>query len=583
MKALIYRRVSTDSRKQDIQRQLAPIEKYCLTNNLEIIGDYYDEISGTIRTEDREGYKKLLTHVENYPNKRELNIVFDQISRIGRKRKIILDAIELFTEQRINVHFLNPQCVMLNDDGTVNKMADTIITLFAQFAQNERDELVHKIQTSISRTAAKGHHLGGRQTLYGYKSENKKLVVDDKEAEVVRSIFRMYESGIGTTKIANYLNSKEIPTRNNSNWKGSVLQRMLKNRTYIGEREVKVDEEKTGEFRTIKSGKNKGEKVEIVKPIKEVFSITSIVEKDLFDKVQDIFRSKVNYSTVKRKNVNPLIRRLYCRCGKPIFVQNSASQGGLIYRCSSIHHQAKCDAFSTISYDKLNNSIVTLFENIVGKENENTKRLAELEIELRHLDEIEIPLVEVKINNYNDTIERIYDAYVSGVYSKEKRDRMVTKLDEDTKEHKERFEAFNGRVKEIKKQIRVLNDNQKVDSVIDIHSFKSFAQNNVEKVEISKMSRPDELTDVYKRKDEKTLFKVSVRTVRGDNFSYLLSNRSDVLVFEWKHKKITITPNNKWMREAPCSIRITDAIDGKWVLRQDSDYFYDYVPIKKVL
>ncbi len=62
---LIYRRVSTVD-KQDVERQLAPIESFCKRKQLNIVGDYYDKLSGTVPLLKRKGYKLLLQHIECY-------------------------------------------------------------------------------------------------------------------------------------------------------------------------------------------------------------------------------------------------------------------------------------------------------------------------------------------------------------------------------------------------------------------------------------------------------------------------------------------------------------------------------------
>ena len=46
---------------------------------------------------------------------------------------------------------------------------------------------------------------------YGYVMKNGTLVINEEEAEVIRTIFRLYLSGMGKPKIANYLNENNIP------------------------------------------------------------------------------------------------------------------------------------------------------------------------------------------------------------------------------------------------------------------------------------------------------------------------------------------------------------------------------------
>lgn len=72
---------------------------------------------------------------------------------------------------------------------------------------------------------------------YGYrrgKETERPLVVDDREAEVVRTIFREYLSTRSTGKVVNYLHTKNIFTRKGNKWSRQAIAIILSNRTYRG-------------------------------------------------------------------------------------------------------------------------------------------------------------------------------------------------------------------------------------------------------------------------------------------------------------------------------------------------------------
>ena len=72
---------------------------------------------------------------------------------------------------------------------------------------------------------------------YGYrrgKDSEKPLIVDDREAEVVRLIFREYLNTRSTGKVVGYLHSKEIFTRKGNKWSRQAIAIILSNRTYRG-------------------------------------------------------------------------------------------------------------------------------------------------------------------------------------------------------------------------------------------------------------------------------------------------------------------------------------------------------------
>jgi len=72
---------------------------------------------------------------------------------------------------------------------------------------------------------------------YGYRrgaEGEKPLVVDDREAEVVRTIFREYLNTRSTGKVAGYLHSKGLYTRKGNKWSRQAISIILSNRTYRG-------------------------------------------------------------------------------------------------------------------------------------------------------------------------------------------------------------------------------------------------------------------------------------------------------------------------------------------------------------
>ena len=72
---------------------------------------------------------------------------------------------------------------------------------------------------------------------YGYRrgsEEERPLEIDDREAEVVRIIFREYLRTRSTGKVVQYLNSKNILTRKDNKWSRQAIAIILSNRTYRG-------------------------------------------------------------------------------------------------------------------------------------------------------------------------------------------------------------------------------------------------------------------------------------------------------------------------------------------------------------
>lgn len=86
-------------------------------------------------------------------------------------------------------------------------------------------------------TAVQQGRYGTGPAPYGYRrgpDDTKPLVIDDREAEVVRTIFREYITTKSTGKVVNYLHSRNIQTRKGNKWSRQAIAIILSNRTYRG-------------------------------------------------------------------------------------------------------------------------------------------------------------------------------------------------------------------------------------------------------------------------------------------------------------------------------------------------------------
>ena len=72
---------------------------------------------------------------------------------------------------------------------------------------------------------------------YGYRrgrEGEKPLIVDDREAEIVRMIFREYLQSRSTGKVVAALHARNIQTRKGNKWSRQAISIILSNRTYRG-------------------------------------------------------------------------------------------------------------------------------------------------------------------------------------------------------------------------------------------------------------------------------------------------------------------------------------------------------------
>jgi site-specific DNA recombinase len=69
---------------------------------------------------------------------------------------------------------------------------------------------------------------------YGYNYRNGRLEINKSEEIHVKKIFELYESGMSMSKIANFLNLENVPTKRNRSWGSETVSKILKNPLYCG-------------------------------------------------------------------------------------------------------------------------------------------------------------------------------------------------------------------------------------------------------------------------------------------------------------------------------------------------------------
>jgi len=100
------------------------------------------------------------------------------------------------------------------------------------YAQYYSDELSQKIRRGNNESRLKGNLTGGTIP-YGYTRVNKKAVIVEDEANVVRYIFEQYASGVIVRKIVKILNDKGI-THKGKMFINNTIYNILKNERYSG-------------------------------------------------------------------------------------------------------------------------------------------------------------------------------------------------------------------------------------------------------------------------------------------------------------------------------------------------------------
>ncbi len=131
---------------------------------------------------ERPGLRRLMADIED--GKIDIVVVY-KIDRLTRSLPDFARLVEVF--DRHGVSFVS----VTQQFNTTTSMGRLTLNILLSFAQFEREVTGERIRDKIAASKAKGMWMGGVPPL-GYDVKDRKLVVNDREAALVREIFTRY-------------------------------------------------------------------------------------------------------------------------------------------------------------------------------------------------------------------------------------------------------------------------------------------------------------------------------------------------------------------------------------------------------
>ena len=195
-----YCRVSTDSEEQltSYQNQMRVYtEMIAARKEWEFAGLYADEgISGT-RADKRPEFQRMIRDCQN--GKIDY-IITKSVSRFARNTVDALVCVRQLAAIGIEVYFVNDNIWTLDGDGELR------LTIMATMAQEESRKISERSLAGQRVSREKGV-LYGNGNIFGYTRNKltKQFEIDPDQAETVKMIFDLYDSGMGETLVAKEL------------------------------------------------------------------------------------------------------------------------------------------------------------------------------------------------------------------------------------------------------------------------------------------------------------------------------------------------------------------------------------------
>ena len=184
---------------------------------------------------DRPALQVLLVDIEK---KRVDLVVVYKVDRLTRSLTDFTKLVEIFEAHDISFVSVTQQF------NTTTSMGRLTLNMLLSFAQFEREVTGERIRDKIAASKKKGMWMGELVPL-GYDAVNKKLIVNQDEAETIKKLFRLYLD-LGTVKNlyqeSNRLGLITKRRRNSCNWETGGrpfsrghLHQLLTNRIYVGD------------------------------------------------------------------------------------------------------------------------------------------------------------------------------------------------------------------------------------------------------------------------------------------------------------------------------------------------------------
>lgn len=500
--AAVYARVSTNTGKQDTDRQINKLVEIANSKGYKKVDVFADTISGY--TKDRPELNKLMKTVNVDPKHYGL-ILADEISRIGRSPVDTRNIIDEISAKGVPIFLADLNQYTIDEKGQRNSIVNVILQMTMEFANIESQQMKERAHSGRLNKARKGEYMGGIMVPYGYSRVEKKLVIEENEAIHIRTMFQLASEGRGCNFIARHLNNSKIPTKRaimadgkrvkvrnmimkpeNIKWHYNNVRYILRNSLYMGVRETM------------------GVTVEC----------PAIVSKELFDKVQ--LRLDNTVKTTSEVKYEYLLRsKLICAvCGKVMSGRYNPDSGAdKSYKCLSHSRGHSCgngginiNYIESVVYDAIINLMIKINKFTINDDvlDGLKKKIEEASVNYQHFLRLK---KDVETKN-----KKLLDVYLS-----------ETITEKEFKSRRKTFEAdvvkYSEKVSEFKQQKLELEETlNKVQNSSDIKLVSSESDRNI-------------LRDVFNASFDKLYFKkldktqsiAYMRMYSGKFYAFLLT------------------------------------------------------------
>ena len=377
---LYVRYSSANQSEQSIEGQVRVCTEYAVKHDYKIVEIYADR--ATSASKDIEKRTEFLRMIKDSEKHLFDVVIVYKLDRFARNR---YDSANFKYRLRKN----GVQLISATENISTEPEGIILESVLEGMAEFYSAELSQKITRGLRESAYKHNSVGGHIPL-GYKVENKKLVIDEETAPIVREAFQLFANGKTVSYICKYFNEKGYITSKGTSYNKSSFANMFRNEKYIG---------------TYSYHDYKAENV-----------IPPIIDREIFEMVQLRLKERKHNTSSRAKTNYLLSGKVFCgHCGSKLIGSSTGADGRYYYLCSGRKHKfVKCNK-KGIRKEYLETIVAT--DAIQLLTDENIELIAQTAVDINN-HEIEstthIPAIKSKLEDIKKNLNNLLKAVESG-------------------------------------------------------------------------------------------------------------------------------------------------------------------------
>ena len=458
MRVTFYARVSTEKDEQihSLQSQVQYYNDFIRENpNWVYIDGYFDEgLSGT-SVAKREQFLRM---VDDAKFGKFDFVVTKEISRFSRNTIDSIKYTQDLLAAGVGVLFQSDNINTLYPDSELR------LTIMSSIAQDEVRKISERVKFGFKRSIERGVVLGNNK-IWGYKKDNGRLIIVEKEAEMIRLIFDLYvNQRVGIRTIANFLTEQGYKNGNGNGFSFSTIKGIISNPKYKGY----YCGNKTHKYDYRRNDRRVMESAEWI-IYKDNDTVPPIVDEQIWDKANSIHRWRSEKMASENKSG---YANRYSYSGKIICMEHNTpyhrtefkykSAKREAWRCKRYAEQGKSMCVSpTIYTDELDDIMRKIMEILVTDKVHIVHTMIKMysDVNMKSSLKDDIAKVQVGINKIIAMKDKLLNLSIKGKITDDEFELRNEKFNSEIAELKQRIEEYQqqaGRNEEFQHNVEVL-------------------------------------------------------------------------------------------------------------------------------